>query len=125
MRTELFTVPAHWGWPGPPTVNGVVYNGCVTGQVSWGHQLAHAHRTGVIGAEPWGFLCFKNRDVLVWSDGNPTNVAIHELAHLISGEDHTAEWARVMRAWGAEPEAAYFVVPPGSRFTRWKAAAAR
>lgn len=115
-RLTRFDVPTEWRWPGPPTVNGVVFNGCVSNQ-RWGTQLAHAHRHGVPGAEPWGFMCFKTRDILTLH-GWPTNVAIHELAHLITGEDHTQRWAEEMRRWGAEPEAAYFVVPPGTRFIR-------
>ena len=119
----LFTVPAEWHWPGPPTVQGVVFNGCVSNQ-RWGTQLAHAHRAGVPGAEPWGWICFRSRDLLVYKDsGWPTNVAIHELAHLITGEDHTPAWMDEMRRWGAEPEHAYEVVPPGSRFVRMVQAA--
>ncbi len=117
-RLTHFHIPPEWGSSfRVPEIAGVVYNGCVSNQ-PFGRMLAHSH-IPVSGNEPFGWACFMTRDLVITNDGRPTEYFLHEMAHLITGQDHTPEWAaQVVALGGVVPTRYTEPAPSGSHYNR-------
>lgn len=96
----MLLIPADWGWPARH-VKGIWVAGCVHhsgGLKGWTGGDAHSHLSGP--SEGW--ICFRGNTGVLREDGafEPSDLAIHHLAHLIVGAEHSPRWARVARNWG-------------------------
>lgn len=78
-------------------LKGIFLGGCVErGDGSSFRAKAHAHTKG-----PWmGWICVRSRKRLMGRTGKPSNLMLHELAHLIVLQGHTDKWRECLRDLG-------------------------
>lgn len=80
-----------------PEVRGVFVGGCVErGDGSRFRAKAHAHTDG----EHAGWICYLSAKRLPIRE-----IALHELAHILSGEGHTDKWRETLLAIGGTLDA--------------------
>lgn len=97
----VFPIPEFWGFP--PNVQ-IATGGCVASPPRpWRKTLAHAH-TSHKGMGPQGWICFRYaHHVLLRPTPTseavephlPSDILLHELAHVITDEGHTTNWDRI------------------------------
>lgn len=96
----LFRIPAHWNWPSK--VPAIWVGGCTRmGGTGWPVPESAAHSHLEVGpAKNW--ICVLNPEHVYSHDERdlPNPVVIHELGHVITGQAHSATWAKVVRNWG-------------------------
>lgn len=82
-----------------PEFKGVFVGGCVDrGVGSRFRAQAHAH-TEPNGKNP-GWICVLSPKRLYTDRGGPSQLMLHELAHLLTGDGHTDRWRKVARELG-------------------------
>lgn len=81
-----------------PEVKGIFQGGCVSrGDGSRFRRLAHAHTDG----QHQGWICVLGRSrPLLTDSGKPTQLMLHELAHILTGKGHVDEWRAKARELG-------------------------
>lgn len=92
--------PPRAEWPAVlrehPLVAGVSVGKCeATGRPVGGRLFAHAHFTTCRRAPGW--ICYRSAATLADAE-----TALHELAHIISGEGHTKRFRRILRELGGD-----------------------
>ena len=99
VEQGTFRIP--WNWP---EVAGVFVGGCVERGVgsSFRHQ-GHAHTSRKDAHHGW--ICVRSIRRVITDSGKPTTLMLHEYAHIITGQGHTARWAKVLSNLGAPAEA--------------------
>lgn len=87
---------------GHPEVAGVFVGGCVDrGDGSSFRAAAHAHTD-----EPnKGWVCVRSPRRLRTAAGGPSQVMLHELAHVLTGDGHTDRWRAMARSLGYRVQA--------------------
>lgn len=120
MSTEQATTyrqPASGPTPYPafaayPEFRGLFVGGCVTRGVgsSFRHQ-AHAHIDPT--DEHLGWICVRSWRRLHTAAGRPSQIMLHELAHLLTGQGHTDKWRAAARELGYRLPAHYRKRPRG------------
>lgn len=82
-------------------LRGVFLGGCVErGDGSSFRARAHAHISGPKVSQIYdGWICVRSRRRLM-NGGRPSNLMLHELAHLISRQGHTDKFRAVLRSLG-------------------------
>lgn len=105
---KLFVPPIEWDFSQymPYPLAGIVTGGCVGDRPHpWGLYWAHSHCRRK-GNEPWGWICIRYPEWTTTADGRPTPLVLHELAHILTDEEHTVRWAETVVALGGivEPE---------------------
>lgn len=89
----------------PHVVWGVFAGDCVADE-SWHdpkyHVEGHAHTFG-----PWrGWICIPDTARILTKAGRPTLLLLHEVAHLMAGnEGHGADWREALISLGGKAEA--------------------
>ena len=82
------------------SVKGVFLGGCIIRGDGSGFKfraMAHAHRRG----DYPGWICVRSKKRLFMSDGiRPSNVMLHELAHILSDCGHTDKFRRMLKKLG-------------------------
>jgi hypothetical protein len=74
-----------------PEVKGIYVGGCVQrGEGSSFRAQAHAH-TDSNWIYP-GWICVRSAKRLYTSNGGASQLMLHELAHILTGEGHTDKW---------------------------------
>lgn len=83
-----------------PQVKGLFVGGCVErGDGSRFRALAHAHTSKQSLYHGW--ICvLSTRRALVTESGNLSQIMLHEVAHIISGDGHTDKWRKVCKEIG-------------------------
>jgi hypothetical protein len=80
-----------------PEVKGVFVGGCVDrGDGSSFRARAHAHCSG----KNQGWICVRSPKRLYTPSGSPSNLMIHELAHILTLSGHTAKWSKKLKELG-------------------------
>lgn len=103
---KLFVPPSVWGWDRyRPDLVGIATGGCVANR-SWGNQWAHAHCRRK-GNEPFGWICIRFEKWTTTPDGRPTPLLLHELAHIITDEEHNQAWADKLTELGGKVDPGY------------------
>lgn len=94
-----FEIP--WDWP---EVAGIFVGGCIERGVGSSFRAqAHAHTSKQ--DEHRGWICVRSGKRVTTDSGKPTTLMLHEYAHIITGQGHTAKWAEVLTRLGAPAEA--------------------
>jgi len=90
-----------------PEVWGIyVGMGCVSAEspLEWRGIWAHAHND--VEDEWYGWLCFDKPSRVLTKTGRPTQVLLHEIAHLrVPGQHHTKKWRQTLTLMGGRREA--------------------
>lgn len=82
-----------------PEVKGVFIGGCVErGDGSSFRAKAHAHFAG----DYKGWICLRSAKRLYTATGVPSNLMLHELAHVLTNKGHVQEWADTARKLGCK-----------------------
>jgi len=88
---------------GYPELKGVFVGGCVErGDGSSFRARAHAHTTwrGGVPKESDGWICVRSTKRLYKADGSPSNLMLHELAHILTNQGHTDRFRDKLRELG-------------------------
>lgn len=89
----------------------VFIGGCVErGRGSSFRRKAHAHTAKPKELERWpsladhaGWICVRSPHRIFMRDGKrPSNLMLHELAHILTNEGHTEKWRKQFRALGGK-----------------------
>jgi len=100
-----------------PEVWGIyVGMGCVSAEspLEWRGILAHAHNDPE--DEWYGWLCFDKPGRVLTKTGRPTQVLLHEIAHLrCPGEHHTKRWRQTLTLMGGGREAGKYERKQGEK----------
>lgn len=84
-------------------VKGVFVEGCVDrGDGSRFRHRAHAHTDPK--SEHHGWICVLSRKRLYNAKGNPSELMLHELAHILTGVGHTDKWRAKLKELGGTLE---------------------
>lgn len=69
----------------------------------WENARSHAHN---FTKDPWfGWICVLNPKDVLTTSGIPTNIIIHEIAHLMVPDQlHSVKWKRMVTKLGAPGE---------------------
>lgn len=88
-----------------PEFKGLFVGGCVERGVGSSFRArAHAHsRAG----HHQGWICVRSRHRIYTASGGPSQLMLHELAHLLTGQGHTDKWRAAARALGYRLPAHY------------------
>lgn len=70
-----------------PEIKGVCVRGCISNHNNIKHEIAHAHLEG----DCKGWLCFHYKEGL-----SNKFVCLHELAHILTKQGHTAKWRETL-----------------------------
>lgn len=70
-----------------PEIKGVCISGCISNHNNIKHEIAHAHLDG----DCKGWVCFRYQEAL-----NNKLVCLHELAHVLTKQGHTAKWRETL-----------------------------
>ncbi len=82
-----------------PEFKGLFTGGCVKrGDGSSFRAKAHAHTSG----ENKGWICVRAFRRVHMKDGRPSQLMIHELAHILSGHGHDDVWRKKMKEIGGK-----------------------
>lgn len=80
-----------------PQVKGIFVGGCVDrGDGSSFRKIAHAHTQ----EKNHGWICVRSPKRLYMADGKPSQVMLHELAHILTNQGHTDKWRLKMKEIG-------------------------
>lgn len=63
----------------------------------WRAALAHAHEEN---GKSTGQVCFRDGRYIVTDGGEPSEVLMHEYAHVLTDSNHGLAWSMQMREWG-------------------------
>lgn len=100
-----------------PQVWGIyVGMGCVSAEspLEWRGIWAHAHNDPE--DEWYGWLCFDKPSRVFTKSGRPTQVLLHEIAHLrCPGQHHTKKWRQTLTMMGGAKEAAKYERKPNEK----------
>lgn len=89
-----------------PEVKGIYIGGCVErGEGSSFRALAHAHTSK--SSEYHGWICVRSAKRLYTSGGRPSQIMLHELAHIVTGQGHTDKWRAKAKELGYRIPAHY------------------
>ncbi len=103
-------------------VAGISLGGCVdaigTDRRGAMRRVAHAH-TGVHSPNR-GWICVNSgkESRILTATGRPTYVLIHEVAHIVTWDGHTARWGKAVTALGAPGEAKRYAAAAKRRKAR-------
>ena len=82
-----------------PTLIGIYVGGCVErGEGSSFRAIAHAHTDKRDLYHNW--ICVRSGKRLYTGSGKPSQIMLHELAHILSGHGHTDKWRAMAREVG-------------------------
>lgn len=102
-----------------PEVKGIFVGGCVErGEGSSFRAMAHAHyhvdeakqkkmlysQTQI---DAMGWICVRSSKRLYTTDGRPSQLMLHELAHILTSHGHTDKWRAKARELGYRLPARY------------------
>lgn len=96
--TVVRELPAAWRLPDMPHFAGLYIGGCVSAH-GFGDTFAHSHVRRK-GLEPWGWVCFRFPGYITDATGEPSWILKHELAHIMTDEEHTVAWGAALEAMG-------------------------
>jgi hypothetical protein len=111
MTLKLFVPPPSWNFAQymPDPLVGIATGGCV-GSHPWGKYWAHSHCRRK-GNEPFGWICVRYPEWTTMANGAPTPLVLHELAHIITDEEHTVRWGQVLESLGGRVDPSYELLP--------------
>ena len=74
-----------------PEVKGVYVGGCISRGDTKGfyYALAHAH---TYANSHQGWICVRSKRRALESNGKPSQIMLHELAHILTLKGHTDKW---------------------------------
>lgn len=107
LTRTLLVIVRERGYGGP---FGLFVGGCVErGPGSSFRRQAHAHAHPT--SARWGWVCVRSWRRLLTASGAPSQLLLHELAHVITGQGHTDRWRAEARALGYRLPAHYAKAP--------------
>lgn len=99
-----FIPPPAWGWP--PGI-GVFVGGCVAADRPRTAFTVRGHAHIARSDPRHGWICIRYPRHVFAADGGPSVLMLHELAHVVTGQSHTAAWRDKLRELGVNPPPFY------------------